>query len=286
MVRMFFKQKHTQEMHMYKSVCCTFFSRLLTVLMLLILTSLSTQALANDTPSPDTPVISLTVKPGATISFKTSGFPNQKILDLWVETAPGIFEKYSLDNYNPENLLNVAANGTTINIFCDIYDFDCSENKENITALDVSKNPALEQLNCIDNNLTSLDVSNNPALKVLNCASNNLTSLDLRKNTSLKALNSANNKLTSLDLSNNTELVQIWCNNNHLTTLDVSKSTELNSLDCDNNKLTSLDISKNSVLRSLKCSGNQLTSLDVSNNPALKELNCSKNKMTEADIKR
>jgi Leucine-rich repeat (LRR) protein len=44
-----------------------------------------------------------------------------------------------------------------------------------LTSLDVSKNPALTWLFCSYNQLTSLDVSKNPALKELNCSDNQLT---------------------------------------------------------------------------------------------------------------
>ena len=51
-----------------------------------------------------------------------------------------------------------------------------------LTSLDVSNNPALEDLACSYTHLTSLDVSNNPALKQLYCYNNQLTSLDVSNN--------------------------------------------------------------------------------------------------------
>ena len=66
---------------------------------------------------------------------------------------------------------------------------DCYNNA--LTALDVSKNTALERLYCYNNALTALDVSKNTALTRLDCNNNALTALDLSQNT----------KLTTLDCS-------------------------------------------------------------------------------------
>lgn len=70
-----------------------------------------------------------------------------------------------------------------------------------MTSLDVSKNSALEQLDCHTNQLTDLNVSKSTALKGLNCSENSLASLDVSKNEKLKQLTCAENQLTSLDLS-------------------------------------------------------------------------------------
>ncbi len=48
-----------------------------------------------------------------------------------------------------------------------------------LTELDVSNIPVLEELWCSDNRLTELNVSHNPALAFLNCSGNQLTSLDV-----------------------------------------------------------------------------------------------------------
>lgn len=73
-----------------------------------------------------------------------------------------------------------------------------------LTGLDVSHEPNLEQLNCGLNDLTTLDVSKNPKLQVLSCEMNLLTSLDLSANTQLDYLNVYGNKIAG---SNMTSLV-------------------------------------------------------------------------------
>lgn len=51
-----------------------------------------------------------------------------------------------------------------------------------LTSLNISNNPALEEIFCSANKLSSLDLSNDPALKLLYCDLNQLTSLDITKN--------------------------------------------------------------------------------------------------------
>ena len=135
---------------------------------------------------------------------------------------------------------------------------------------------ALRSLSCGRNQLTALDVSKNTALTYLDCWGNSLTKLDVSKNTALTYLDCGYNQLTALDVSKNTALTYLSCSYNQLTTLDVSKNTALTDLLCHNNQLTTLDVSKNTALTRLRCHNNQLTSLDVSNTD-MKYLYCSVN---------
>ena len=70
------------------------------------------------------------------------------------------------------------------------------------TTIDVSKNVALEYLNCEQNKLNSLDLSNNLLLKELKCGQNQLTTLDVSKNTALTSLSCDSNQLLNLNLKN------------------------------------------------------------------------------------
>ena len=170
----------------------------------------------------------------------------------------------------------------TVTIRGDVTYFDCSKNQ--LTALDVSKNTALEKLYCSENQLKALDVSQNTALKSIGCSFNQLTALDVSKNTKLTYLNCESNQLTALDLSHNTALTTLYCSNKQLTALDLSQNTALTELDCSNNQLTALDVSKNTALTTLQCFNNQLTALDVSRNTALTGLYCSHNQLTALDV--
>ena len=151
---------------------------------------------------------------------------------------------------------------TGIEFFPELEDLDCSENQ--LTQLDVSKNPKLKRLVCYKNKLTSLDVSGNTSLTELHCYTNQLTSLNLGENANLNKLNCVVNRLTSLDLSGNANLTILSCSSNLLTSLDVSNNPNLILLDCERNLLTSLNVSKNTELDTLDCSGNK-RSLELSN---------------------
>jgi fibronectin type 3 domain-containing protein len=108
----------------------------------------------------------------------------------------------------------------------------------------VSKNTALQTLDCYNNQLTLLDVSKNTALQTLECYNNQLTSLDVSKNTALKTLRCFINQLASLDVSKSTLLQSLYCSDNRLISLDVSKNTALQSLNCGDNGMKTLRLSK------------------------------------------
>ena len=140
-----------------------------------------------------------------------------------------------LDRISTYSWVNVSSREIKsldgIELFTGLIGLDCWDNQ--LTTLDVSKNPLLEQLECKNNQLTTLDISNNPLLRSLNCG---------------------NNQLTALDVSSNLLLRNLDCGNS-------------DNDGWSNNQITSLDVSNNPALEFLNCGGNELTALDVSNNP-------------------
>ena len=142
--------------------------------------------------------------------------------------------------YNGSNpsTFTVTANGTEMKVYGDIVAFRCNDNQANLTALDLSHNTQLTELDCSYNRLNSLDVSNNAQLKTLWCVVN---------------------QLTALDVSNCTQLKELYCNTNQLTSLDVSNCTQLTHINCSNNKLSSLDVSNNTQLWWLYCHDNNFS---------------------------
>ena len=131
-----------------------------------------------------------------------------------------------------------TAGSTTMTIYGDIINFDCSDNITKVTAIDVSHNTQLTELHCDNNSLSSLNISKNTQLTVLYCYDNSLTSLDVSKNTQLTVLNCNNNSLNSLDISQNTKLTKLNCGNNSLNSLDISQNTQLETLYCHGNNLS------------------------------------------------
>ncbi len=178
-------------------------------------------------------------------------------------------------NRNELTALDVSKNILLTNLLCI---------SNQLTSLDISENAQLTRLSCGDNQLTSLDISKNTQLISLGCFENQLTSLDVGKNAQLTSLICYSNQLTSLDVSKNTQLTSLFCYDNQLNNLDVSMNTQLVTLLCDKNQLTNLDVSKNTQLTSLDCSNNQLTILDVSKNTQLTWLECNINRLSELDI--
>ncbi len=246
--------------------------------LLLVLTLFATVATAQTVDM--TKYITLTVQQGQQIRFSflaaADGTPVKIVSgstesEVTVGTSWTIYQAY-------------RSGATTMTIYGDIIGFDCYNNVAKLTAIDVTKNTSLTDLQCDYNQLTSLDVTQNTALKRLQCASNQLTSLDISQNTALTQLSCDGNQLTSLDVSQNTALTQLSCSDNQLASLDVSQNTTLQELYCDYNQLTSLDVSQNTALTWLSCDGNQLTSLDVSQNTALAWLYCSGNQLTSLDV--
>ena len=139
---------------------------------------------------------------------------------------------------NWTNFNYYTAGDTTMTIYGDLTGFSCSENKANLTALDVSHNTQLTKLYCRVNNLNSLDVSHNTQLKELYCVGNQLTDLDVSHNTQLRVLYCYRNTLNSIDVSHNTQLKKLYCHSNNLSSLDVSQNTQLKVLSCGSNNFT------------------------------------------------
>ena len=115
-----------------------------------------------------------------------------------------------------KGIATYTAGSTTMTIYGDIIGFACSENGANLTAIDVSNNTQLTELDCSYNLLSSLDVSKNTQLQTLSCSFNNLSSLDVSKNTQLKRLYCFANYLTSLNVSN-TQLELLYCYSNNFS---------------------------------------------------------------------
>ena len=220
--------------------------------------------------------ITLTVKSGKGISLDflaaASGTP--------VSIVSGSNTQNITVGIDWKGFANYTAGSTTMTVYGDIIGFSCSGNRANLTALDLSQNTQLTELDCDDNKLSSLDVSKNTLLTELYCSYNKLTTLDVSKNTQLNILNCSSNTLRSLDVSQNTQLTYLDCSDNKLSSLDVSQNTQLMELHCSYNSLTTLNVSQNTQLTYLNCSFNQFTTLDVSRNTKLTVLCCHGNDLS------
>lgn len=145
---------------------------------------------------------------------------------------------------------------------------------------------ALEKLGCYNNQLTNLDISKNPLLKSLSCSGNPLEELDVSRNPDLERIGCISCQIKDLDLSNNPLLERLDCENNQLASLNVRSNPKLEFLSCSDNCLDALDVSGNPVLSGLHCDNNRLKELDVSHNPNLDNLLCDQNELETLDISR
>ncbi|MBT8325568.1 MAG: leucine-rich repeat domain-containing protein, partial [Winogradskyella sp.] len=191
----------------------------------------------------------------------------QALIDLGIDSDGVVNGEVLTSDVSSQTTLNVYNKSindlTGIEDFLSLTTLNCANNQ--LTALDVSQNNALEYLTCSSNPINSLDVTQNPNLETLNCNYNGLISLDLSQNSVLNYLQCIGNELTSLDISLNPLLYFFDCSHNQLTTLDISQNNVLEILGCSHNQLTTLDVSQKPLLVSLFSPYNQLISLNAKN---------------------
>lgn len=224
----------------------------------------------NDTNFPD-PVFQQYVKDNIDTADTTSGQKDGRLSKAERDAVTTI----SIDNQNCTDLTGIAY-------FANLKILYCSDNK--LTGLDMSGNPALEQLLCYENNLESLNVTKNKKLSKLNCQHNGLKELNLKDNENLTDLNCSYNQLTTLDVSKNAKLSILECYNNGMEELNLGDITNLSWLLCAENNLTELDVSKNPYLERLHCRHNKLRRLVIGKNYSLTMLYLMDNQLTSLDL--
>lgn len=209
-----------------------------TFIVLLVATALMqiNQLYAQSTPPENTPVISLTTAVNATVSISIKAHSSNT--PVWIETSPGVFDDFSINafwtGYKP-----FTVNGNKLNIYGDLYGFDCTSQTHNgpVLAIDLSLAPNLDQLYCSNNQISNLDVSYIKSLSILQCY---------------------HNIISSLNLNGLTNLFELFCFENRLQTLDVSTLSALQDIRCFTNFLTELNLSGLSEMKKVYCHGNNL----------------------------
>ncbi|MBR1709127.1 MAG: leucine-rich repeat domain-containing protein [Clostridia bacterium] len=190
-----------------------------------------------------------------------------------------------------------------IEYFSNLFELDCSYNQ--LTSLDVSKNPKLEYINCEFNPLESLDVRQNVDLQKLRIRDTDISEIDLSNNGKLTSFYGNHTKLSSIDFSHNSQLKMALCRfseidsvdlsgctalevlqlgYNKLEALDISDCVSLTNLEFDTNNLSYIDVSPAKKLNQLIFNNNQIQKLDISSNPELTSLYCTNNKLVELDL--
>ena len=151
--------------------------------------------------------------------------PESKRSQLWIDlNGDGVRAEDGTEDISKLNSYQdyyLAPGLKTVSVYGDITYLASASNE--LTTIDVSRNPHLTTLNAPLNKLTELDVSKNSALAHLDCSGNNIRTIDVSQNRALVSLWAFNNNLTQLDLSNNADLVFIDFSGNQLSSIDVSK---------------------------------------------------------------
>lgn len=174
---------------------------------------------------------------------------------------------------------------SAINISQNPYLLDLDISYNSVVTIDVSQNQNLTDLDVDSNLLTTLNVTDNPQLTTLECGYNELATLDTSQNLNLTFLYCQANSLSTLDVSNNPILQYIFCGANQLTFLDFSQNANLELIDAYTNQLTNFVIGNNNTsLISINVADNQLTSIDVSQIPSLEVLWCFTNQIININV--
>ena len=212
-----------------------------------------------------------------------------------------------------------------INLKLDIQDLNIKtinikENRElkellirnkNLVSVDITGNPALENLYLIYTPISTINLSNNSKLKLVSfqhtCLENidfsyctslesiqlenetNISSINISNNQNLKTLILHNTSLSSLDLSQNINLEELYITDNTnllMTSLDLSLCNKLKFIMLKRLPLTTLDISKCPLLISLDIENSKIATLDIYNNTLLTFLRCSQSPLKTLYMKR
>lgn len=153
--------------------------------------------------------------------------------------------------------------------------------EQGLTAIDLSKAPALTMIQLAGNKLTALDVTGNPQLTGIYAEKNAIAGIDLSNNASLRVLQMYDNRLSgTLDLSGMNMLSSVDIDNNSVSELLLPSHSRLVEVNCENNMLSAIDIAGRTGLRNINIYGNRLTSLDLTGLRALEDLYAGNNEIS------
>ena len=154
-------------------------------------------------------------------------------------------------------------------------------NEQELTELNLKENKALSRLVMHSNYIKKLDLRENKMLTVLDATSNKLEELDLTENELLTELHLGNNQIKKLNLSKNKYLTELYASGNLLSELDLKVNTKLTALFLSDNQITNLDLKGHKELHQLYVDGNQLTTLNLNSENKLNVVNLVSNKLSE-----
>ena len=163
---------------------------------------------------------------------------------------------------------NYTLQAQTFRIYGIVWYLNCEDNQ--LTAIDISHNPALIQLEVEDNKLSS--IAHLEAIKTLTIDSHTLKNSQLPQGLTYLNVNETT-PLTTINTSSFTELQTLIVSEcKSIKSLDLSNNNKLQTLFVDNTGLTTLDLSHQPNLTDLRASFTPLTKLNVAGNKALNKV--------------
>lgn len=154
-----------------------------------------------------------------------------------------------------------------------------------ITAIDVTKAPAVKLLQLDGNNIETIDLRNNPLCTGIYIEGSGVKNLYLDGAKAMKVVSAADNHITTpLDLTGMSELSKVVITGSQVPSLKLPKTSTLLDVECADNQLTELDVAGLPSLETLQCSGNQLKSLDLTGDVKLETLSAADNQLSTIDL--
>jgi len=160
-----------------------------------------------------------------------------------------------------------------------------------VTDLDLTNNPALEELSCNWETVVTngIDMSNNLKLVKLDINVNVIkgNNVDLSNRKFLKSVSikpyAPRKEIETVNLSGCASLNDLTVSGLQLKSLNINGCTALSAIDCSYNQLTELKIEDSKALKELLVSGNKLSTLKI-NSEQLSVINCGSNPLTNMDF--
>ncbi len=152
---------------------------------------------------------------GSVTATATFTISIEEVVNIPDEKFKAALVNNSAINTNGDQEISVAeAQAYTRNIFAANFNITDATGIEYFTKV--------TELNMENNDLTAIDVSKNTALERLRLFGNQLADIDVSKNTVLTILELVKNKLKAIDVSNNSVLTELYLKNNpNLTCIKV-----------------------------------------------------------------
>ncbi|MCT4673968.1 MAG: T9SS type A sorting domain-containing protein [Prolixibacteraceae bacterium] len=108
----------------------------------------------------------------------------------------------------------------------------------------------LISFSCSYQHISAIDITANSNLRDLDLSNNDLERVDISQNTKLEKLILGHNNIQNIDLSNNPSLTQVWLATNQLTELNIDNNPSIERLSCAMNqfRLSTLPLPRESFI--------------------------------------